>query len=153
MAVPLRQVPEELTTWKEIAEYLGVTVRTAQHWEEERGLPVRRMPGPRGRVLARVAELEAWKQQAALPGEAEAPGAFFRSRPGILVLALVALAADATLWLVLRPAPMPAAVLHEADGFAVADAEGNVLWRKVLPGVEPPERYWEVQTRGERLSP
>ncbi len=56
-----RLVAEELTSWKEIAAYLKVTVRTAQLWESERGLPIRRLPGGRGRVLAIVAELEAWK--------------------------------------------------------------------------------------------
>ena len=52
----------ELTSWKEIAAFLGVNVRTAQKWEEERHLPVRRLPGGRGRVAADVANLEAWKR-------------------------------------------------------------------------------------------
>jgi hypothetical protein len=34
----------ELHSWKEIVAYLRVTVRTAQIWEVERGLPVRRLP-------------------------------------------------------------------------------------------------------------
>jgi len=52
--------PEELASWKEIAERLQVTVRTAQDWEKKRGLPVRRVPGGRGRVYLRVSELDAW---------------------------------------------------------------------------------------------
>src|SRR5579872_7100820 len=52
----------ELTSWKEIASYLGVTVRTAQKWKQERALPVRNMPGARrGRVLALTEEVDAWK--------------------------------------------------------------------------------------------
>ncbi len=51
----------ELTSWKEIAGYLDVSVRTAQMWEAQRGLPVRRMPGPRSRVLATTEELDEWK--------------------------------------------------------------------------------------------
>ena len=51
----------ELTSWKEIATYLDVSVRTAQMWEAQRGLPVRRMPGPRGRVLSSTEELDLWK--------------------------------------------------------------------------------------------
>lgn len=54
---------QDLSAWKEIADYFGVSVRTVQHWEEERGLPVRRLPGGgRGRVFARISELEEWKQ-------------------------------------------------------------------------------------------
>lgn len=51
----------ELTSWKQIAAHLGVNARTAQKWETERGLPVRRLPGGRGRVAVDVAVLERWK--------------------------------------------------------------------------------------------
>jgi len=54
----------ELTSWKEIATFLGITERTAQKWEAERKLPVRRLPGGRGRVAADVHDLEAWKRAA-----------------------------------------------------------------------------------------
>ena len=53
------QAPKELTSWKEIGEFLGVSARTAQKWELERGLPVRRLPGLKGRVSADPVELEA----------------------------------------------------------------------------------------------
>lgn len=49
-----------LTSWKEIAQHLDVTVRTAQVWEKQRGLPVRRMPGRRSRVYLRLDEYEDW---------------------------------------------------------------------------------------------
>jgi hypothetical protein len=52
----------ELTSWKEISAFLGVNVRTAQKWETERKLPVRRLPGGRGRVAADIAALESWKR-------------------------------------------------------------------------------------------
>src|SRR5689334_4174929 len=52
---PMESATHELTSWKEIASYLGVNLRTAQKWEEERNLPVRRLPGGRGRVAADVA--------------------------------------------------------------------------------------------------
>jgi len=61
MSSALRQ----LTSWKEIAHHLGVNVRTAQKWERERGLPVRRAPGVRSRVSTDLPSLEAWKQQLA----------------------------------------------------------------------------------------
>lgn len=53
--------PQQLTSWKEVADYLGVAVRTAQAWEHEKGLPVRRMLGEKGRVTADPTELDQWK--------------------------------------------------------------------------------------------
>ena len=60
----------ELTSWKEIAHYLGINIRTAQKWERERALPVRRIPGPRGRVSTEVEALESWRSslQTRIPG-------------------------------------------------------------------------------------
>jgi len=52
-----------LTGWKEIANYLDVTVRTAQLWEKSRGLPVHRLPGGgKPSVFSTIEELEAWIQ-------------------------------------------------------------------------------------------
>jgi len=63
--IGLADQPErrELTSWKEIAHYLGVNVRTAQKWERDRGLPVRRRAGPRGRISADTASVNAWREQ------------------------------------------------------------------------------------------
>jgi hypothetical protein len=53
---------EELSSWKEIAEFLGVSVRTAQRWESEMALPVRRVGGEKGRTVAAYTdELKNWK--------------------------------------------------------------------------------------------
>jgi len=47
--------------WKEIANFLDAGVRTAQRYERNHGLPVRRPAGKSaGAVMATVAELEAW---------------------------------------------------------------------------------------------
>ena len=52
---------EILSSWKEIAEFLGKGVRTAQRWERELGLPVRRPPCKDSRVVfALREELTAW---------------------------------------------------------------------------------------------
>jgi len=54
----------ELNTWAEIALHLKVSVRTAQNWEKDLGLPVKRITeGPRGRVFALVADLDHWKEE------------------------------------------------------------------------------------------
>lgn len=50
-----------LTGWKDIANYLGMGVRTAQRYELQFGLPIRRPAGKeRGSVVATKAELDAW---------------------------------------------------------------------------------------------
>lgn len=57
--VRVRMDSRELASWKEIASALGVNIRTAQKWERERNLPVRRTPG--GRVSIEQAALDAWQ--------------------------------------------------------------------------------------------
>lgn len=50
-----------LSSWKEIAGYLGKGVRTVQRWERELGLPVRRPKGHNSRIiLAYPDELKSW---------------------------------------------------------------------------------------------
>jgi hypothetical protein len=48
-----------LKSWKEIANHLHCGVRTAQRWEQEFGLPIRRPPD-RNVVLAISEELDEW---------------------------------------------------------------------------------------------
>ena len=57
-----QKAPEQLASWKEIAEHLHVAVRTAQAWESRKGLPVLHMNGKKGRVIADPEELDRWKQ-------------------------------------------------------------------------------------------
>ncbi len=50
-----------LTSWKDIARYMGKGVRTVQRWEQDFGLPVRRPQGSgKKAVLARPRDLDAW---------------------------------------------------------------------------------------------
>lgn len=56
----LRSNRSELHGWKEIAAYLGVSVRCAQMWVK-RNLPVHRFPGRKGSVWGSPNELESWK--------------------------------------------------------------------------------------------
>lgn len=52
---------ELLNGWKEIARYLGTSIRSAQRYERLGGLPIRRPTGQsRGAVLATKSELDAW---------------------------------------------------------------------------------------------
>jgi len=51
-----------LSSWKEIANYLGKGVRTAQRWECERGMPVgcSEKATSKGTILIGTAELDRW---------------------------------------------------------------------------------------------
>jgi tetratricopeptide (TPR) repeat protein len=51
---------QRIDSWKAIAAYFDRDERTVKRWESTRGLPVRRLPGTRGRVFAYVAELDLW---------------------------------------------------------------------------------------------
>ncbi len=52
---------KELSGWKQIAGYLQISVRTAQTFEKDQGLPVRRGPGVKGAVFALPADLDQWR--------------------------------------------------------------------------------------------
>lgn len=56
-----RSRPGRLDSWKQIAAHLNVTVRTAQRWEQNEALPVRRhRHAALSSVFAYPAELDAW---------------------------------------------------------------------------------------------
>ncbi len=58
------QHSELLTSWKEIASYLGKGVRTVQRWEQQFGLPVRRPnEKAKGIVHAKREELDQWLRE------------------------------------------------------------------------------------------
>jgi predicted DNA-binding transcriptional regulator AlpA len=66
-----------LTSWKEIAAYLGKGVRTVQRWESELQLPVRRpVEGNRQLIVALSDEIDAWLQSrfSCRPGDISASG-------------------------------------------------------------------------------
>jgi hypothetical protein len=117
----------ELVSWKEIAGYLGVGVRTAQVWERERGLPVRRLPGPRGQVSALVADLKAWKSSGNLPPTPEAPRRRAHWWWAAPLLAVVLSASAFVVWS--RPG-QPSRYRVEPHTLIISDDRGRELWRK-----------------------
>lgn len=135
--------PPDLSSWKEIAAYLGVSVRAAQSWERDRGLPVRRLPGGRGRVFASVADLDTWKRSgdgagillelATSPVAATpvlvVPKAGRRALLALLVVLVLALALGARF---LRPVD-PVSCRLEPHSLVVMDGDGHVLWHRVFP--------------------
>jgi transcriptional regulator with XRE-family HTH domain len=75
---PSAPTSRTLQSWKEIAAYLGVTVRTAQRWEEQSGLPVYRvLREKRDAIYANPEDLDRWvrsrTEKAAMPIDASPP--------------------------------------------------------------------------------
>jgi len=161
MAGPATSVNSDrvLSSWKEIAAYLGVSVRTAQSWQE-RGLPVQRLPGGRSRVTARVADLEQWRTSGN-PGPASEVAANSPAHPArrISRRALVVVGVVFSLMLGVAAARaflhhgVPSSVRIEQHAVVVLDERGRELWRKSFPWLYDPgaslNRLWWIGDRGE----
>jgi len=67
---------DTLHGWKEIAAYIGKSVRAAQRWERELGLPVRRLKTLHSQVIfASRLEIDLWRRQLEVrPGAGEPAG-------------------------------------------------------------------------------
>ena len=166
---------EELHSWKEIARHLGVSVRTAQAWEHVRALPVQRLRGPRGRVSASVAELDAWRaNEVARPttvvesngfesgqpvkdDPANTPAESPRGRPlGRFLLGVPLVAAAVVLATFLRGLPgSPTAYRVESNAFVALDSHSRESWRKPFPSLctecyTHRELVWMGELDGER---
>jgi TolB-like protein/thioredoxin-like negative regulator of GroEL len=68
--------PDRLDSWKQIARYLGRSVRTVRRWEQQEELPVRRhVHSSLASVYALKSEIEAWqKARSRAPRSAGAAG-------------------------------------------------------------------------------
>src|SRR6266850_6063741 len=68
-ASPKERPGDRLDSWKEIAAYLGRGITTAQRWEQEEALPIKRLPHTKkGSVFAFKSELDAWRVARAQQG-------------------------------------------------------------------------------------
>jgi TolB-like protein/Tfp pilus assembly protein PilF len=125
-----------LSSWKEIASYLGRTVRTCQRLEAL-GLPIHRLDGsPKAHVFAYPRELDAWLAKK-IDERAQPPKRRrLRLFPAIVALGLIAGAVGAVIVLRPRPDVRSIAVLthdlsprrgseHVSDG--IAEAVRNTL--------------------------
>lgn len=103
----------EITGWKSIGAHFGRDRSTVIRWAQDRGLPVRYLPGGDGKktVYALTDELDAW----AAGGAAPAPGisaapvepqpSRWRARLAIVVILLLAIAT--AVWIALPPRGAP----------------------------------------------
>ena len=145
-----------LNGWKDIASYLGKSVRAVQRWEREHGLPVQRIKTPTGQIVyAFRSDIDAWRASHAPPADADdadqaleptapqlAPALNGRDessavdRPKALrVAVLLALAAPVVAlacWMVLGPPhslhARPARILIVRDTIVAQSEEGRTLW-------------------------
>jgi hypothetical protein len=122
-----------LTSWKEIASYLGCDQRTCYRWEKILGLPVHRMEGAhKSRVYARKEELDAWRKskESTHSLDKHKPGSARAWKTVFLVLAL--LLAAATLFFGFRKllSPLePADFRIDRSALVVLNEKGRELWR------------------------
>ena len=125
----------ELKSWKAISAFLRVSVRTAQRWQTQYGLPVRR----NGRdVLASPSDLIHWKVSRGTPSPGT-PESGLRFRPTAgraLLFALIAVLAVAQAPLRTRSKLVSFRV--ERGAIAGLDSSGAELWRAaVSPQFKP----------------
>lgn len=130
------QVPEKqsrrLDSWKEIATHLGRDVRTATRWEQEKALPVHRVPGgKRQAVFAYTEELDAWLNG----GKAHEAGAGRRlwwvRAAGVAAVAVLALGGFFVYYLY-RPGEL-VRVTFSGHVMVAYDARDRVAWEYEFP--------------------
>ena len=119
-----------LTSWKEIAAQLQVSVKMAQRYETELGLPVRRLAG---RVSIPLSDLLHWQAENAKASpwwmNVRILQIGFAVSSGLLLVVL----ASAAVYLIRQLPGAPASVLLDAAVLTVRDAAGRPVWRHQFP--------------------
>ena len=135
---------DRLDSWKAIAGYLNRTERTVRRWEQELRLPVRRVPGGRGRsVFAYKFELDRWlnesqRQPASDPastdGEERSGRIQTAHRVGIAVT--LAMVVTGLGWRAMQSSAhqQPVRVDFTPSAIVALDAAGSAQWRYEFQG-------------------
>ena len=161
----------KLAGWKEIANYLNTSVRTAQRWEQELGLPVHHVGSSKGySVLADMGELEVWlkgpKGSTVSSDDRPSPTMSTESRtrtptwgpPKLLATAAIAVVAAGSILAMLRLAaahPAKVSSVTFSGQQMLAWSNGKVVWsydfgqptRSLLP--EQVERKVQILPSGQ----
>jgi tetratricopeptide (TPR) repeat protein len=118
-----------LDSWKEIAAYLGRSVKTCRRWEHELSLPVHRLEdSPKARVFAYPEEIDQWIKKTQKSEEAHE-----RSTPGIKRFFIPALVVVFAIFAVLiwKPFSLKNKALASSDMLSLA-----ILYFENLSGEE-----------------
>jgi hypothetical protein len=145
-----------LSGWKEIASYLGKSVRSVQRWEITLRLPVHRIRTPDGQsIYAYRDEIDAWRRQLDAPPQPEppdpsdpeslpeTPGVVLPPAPPVegrrlwrlrLIAAGVALFAAglAAGWWLARPSAVAVTVAFTGRSLQGLSAQGAPVWTLML---------------------
>lgn len=144
-----------LSSWKEIAAYLKVDVRTAQRWDKKRPMPIHRfVTGERSHPYMYADDLDRWRADAdpggdetpsgggstpeastlaTVPGDAGEPAVRAPWRPPrrlVAVVAAIAVVAASLGVFVLRGAGDPASARLDGTRLIVLDADGRTCFTR-----------------------
>lgn len=119
-----------LTSWKEIADYLNVTVRTAQRWEREFKLPVHRLgKDQKSHVTANADEIDEWLNQSQKRSKTRF---ILILKIAILFTIFAGIAILAIYRLFKYPSPktpgLPFSYLAQSNCIEIYDQAGHKLW-------------------------
>ncbi len=139
-----KNVSGVLTGWKAISAFLGVSVRAAQLWEKEKGLPVVRIKGgARPGVAADPEALRQWLIGTTTSEKSDQGTRKSRMRAwlgpsaallaALVIVALLAQSWDGTLG-------VPVRVLHDGKRIRTLDRWGGTIWERESPPWLPAER-------------
>ncbi|MBI4265748.1 MAG: hypothetical protein HY657_15340 [Acidobacteria bacterium] len=158
--------PSRLDSWKEIARYLRRDIRTVIRWEQDRGLPVHRVPGGRlPRVFAYTQELDDWLAQRPAETGGDEPSTVRASQTGDLADlpgaqdghtrrrrvflagaagALLVIAGATTAWTLRGEADAPTDLAIVANELRALDATGRTRWTHRFDTTElgAPQTRW-----------
>jgi hypothetical protein len=127
---------ERLDTWKAIAAHLGRDVRTVLRWHKDRGLPVHRVPGGKGRsVFAYADELDAWMEsEASQKAPPETPPLPRRTPAAAVIAALVLLLLGVGAYAIRAMGRgEPVRVVAAGRSLIALDAANREVWQVPLP--------------------
>lgn len=132
-----RPGPPRLDSWKAIAEYLRRDVGTVRRWEKHLGLPVRRVPGGRGRsVFAYTSEIDSWLKAAPSVEPVVAPVAASLRAWRHWLAGTATIVAAVGLVVALRPGDATGSDLRveaRPEGVVAFDTHGTERWRYPFP--------------------
>jgi hypothetical protein len=125
-----------LTSWKEIAVYLGRDVRTCLRWEKNFGLPIHRLypASEKSRVFAYRDELSEWLHQSRT-SRPHSHGIYSQPFRRLLFLSVLfsGIGATALLFFLFvwpgRGPKEPANFTIKGSALAILDDAGKILWR------------------------